>query len=139
MNTGFQQLISNLDHPDATVRVAALDAIGQWDATHDGTDTRAAVAPVGEVLRRDPDADARWAAAYALGALGYAEGAPALLAALDEAESGGDGGLRLVIVKALGKTGSAEALPALEALAHSDSPCLRAAAQRALARLAPVG
>lgn len=139
MNADFQRLFSNLDDPDSAVRAAALDAIGQWDATHDGADTRAAVAPVGEVLRHDPDRDVRWAAAYALGALGYAEGAPALLDALGEADATGDGGLRLVIVKALGKTGSAEALPVLEALAHGESPCLRAAAQRALARLAAVG
>lgn len=134
MNEDFQRLLTDITHPDSNVRIAALDAIGQWDATHDTDGLSASAVPHVVTALSDAERDVRWAAAYALGALGYADGIPALLDGLEAAN--GDDGLRLVIVKALGKIGSLEAAATLESLARArESRCLRAAASRSLARL----
>jgi HEAT repeat protein len=132
----IDRLLASLDDPDPARRVAAIDALGQWDATHQTGDLSArAVQRVAAALG-DPWRDVRWSAAYALGALGYAGGVPALLDLLAADDPAGDTGLRLVAIKALGKIGDGLAAPVLLALAaSSESPCLRTAARRALDRI----
>ena len=79
--------------------------------------------------------EVRWAAAYALGVLGD----PSVIAPLTMLydRSSDDNGLRLVIVKALGKTKQPMAVPTLIPILHSaDSRCIRTASARSLKRIA---
>lgn len=131
----FQSHLHNLTHPDPATRVAALDAIGQWGAEHADDLPFEALARVVFTLA-DPDRDVRWAAAYAVGAIGEPSVTPVLLASLDAAYADGDTGLTLVIVKALGKLASPEALDTLRDLAASAATeCVRVAAGQSIARL----
>lgn len=134
MNPEFQHLLDDTTHADPTVRIAALDAIGQWSAMNEDHGESAQAVPHVAAALHDPDRDVRWAAAYALGALGLAEAAGPLLDALNNVN--GDDGLKLVIVKALGKVENRDAVDALAEIEHSTSSrCLRAAAVRSLARI----
>jgi HEAT repeat protein len=131
----FQSHLHNLTHPNPSVRVAALDAIGQWGAEHDDDLPFEALARVVFTLA-DPDRDVRWAAAYAVGAIGEPSATPVLLASLDAAYADGDTGLTLVIVKALSKLASPDALTTLRDLATAaPTECVRTAAKRAIARV----
>lgn len=134
MNEAFQRLLDNVNHPDPETRIAALDAIGQWRAEHDDSELTRRALPRTTAALSDEVRDVRWAAAYALGAMGHVECVPALIGALWRSQ--GDPGLQLVIVKALGKIDCPDAIPALEALTAScGSRCVRVAATRSLARL----
>jgi HEAT repeat protein len=137
MNPDIQQLIDQLDENEPAARVAACNALGQFGATN--ADTRGllehGIPAIERILRDDPIREVRWAAAYALGALGDAEAIPALEAAYQQAAD--DTGLRLVIVKALGKTGHSDAVVGLrDKMREGESRCIRAAAAKALERIA---
>jgi len=135
LNLTFQSHLHNLTHPDPSARAAALDAIGQWGAEHEDDLPLRALPQVALALA-DPARDVRWAGAYALGAIGDPSAAPLLLAAFDAAYADGDTGLTLVVVKALGKLASPDALSALHDLAESAATeCVRVAAGRAVARI----
>lgn len=138
MNPDIQELIEQLNENDPAQRIAACDALGQFAASH--ADVRGlhehGIPAIEGVLRDDPIREVRWAAAYALGALGDASAIPALEAAYQRA--GDDTGLRLVIVKALGKTEHDDAINGLATILHDSktkSRCLRVAAARALGRI----
>ncbi|MGF1505773.1 MAG: HEAT repeat domain-containing protein [Chloroflexi bacterium] len=120
----------SLTDPDPQVRIAAVEAVGQR-ASHEKTPDYSADLPIlHEMLRTDPDRDVRRSTAYALGAIGKAESVPVLV----EAYTTADQGLRLVIVKSLGKIGVL--VPLLDELAAFGSTlCLRTAAQRAVDRI----
>lgn len=136
MNPDIQHLIDQLHDSDAETRVRAAAALGQFGASSEDT-TGLNTHGVAALIRAldDPDRQVRWEAAYALGALGEASALPALLAAYDRLSE--DGGLRLVIVKGLGKIGHPDAAPHLRAVRrHAPSVCLRTAAARALERIA---
>jgi HEAT repeat protein len=131
----FQSYLHNLTDPDPAIRAAALDAIGQWGAENADDLPFQALAQVVFTLA-DPDRDVRWAAAYAVGAIGEPSVTPVLLASLDAAYADGDTGLTLVIVKALGKLASPDALSTLRELAESAATeCVRVAARRSIARV----
>ncbi len=83
-------------------------------------------------LLKDRDAGIRAAAARAMGRIGYAEGVPALLAALED----GDGEVRREAAFALGLLGDAAARDGVRRIAGSNAPVpLRAEAIRTLGRL----
>jgi|GEM_PF-1075766 len=135
INPVIQHLIDQLTYPDPETRIAAADALGQFAASNE--DTRGLIeygVPALANSLHDPDRDVRWAAAYALGALGDGSTIPPLENAYRAA--GDDTGLRLVIVKALGKTHHRDALPTLIDIQHTaDSRCLKVAASKAVARI----
>lgn len=127
-------LLEQLTDPDPAVRVAALAEIGQWDTdTEDPALVERAVSCAAAALQ-DSARAVRWEAAYALGALAHPAGIAPLEAALSRAAADGDTGLQLVIVKALGKIGTAEAIPTLRMMQQADTPCLQVAARLALRR-----
>lgn len=139
VNLEFQSHLHNLSHPDPAARVAAIDAIGQWGAENDDDLPRQALPQIALALA-DADRDVRWAAAYALGAIGDPVASPLLLAALDAAYADGDTGLTLVLIKSLGKLASSDALAALDQLAATAATrCVRVAAERAIARVEETG
>ncbi len=137
MHPDLLRLIDSLDDPAPAARAAAAEAIGQWEAANPPAEGIEHALPLlAAALREDPAREVRWSAAYALGALGRPLAVPALVDACQQAD--GDSGLRLVIVKALGKIGDARAAPLLLDIHHTaTSACLRAASARALARLRP--
>src|SRR5689334_5053580 len=103
MNPDIARLITQLNDPDPDQRLAAADALGQVGASNE--DTRGLIKhgiPALSAALHNPDRDVRLAAAYALGAIGDSSAIPALVEAYHRADE--DNGLRLVIVKALGKT-----------------------------------
>ncbi len=136
----FERLLAALSAPDEQARANAaieLAEFGAYDEPMTPAMTAQAVAALIPALS-DPTREVRRAAAYALGALADPGGVAPLAAALEEAARSGDGGLRLVIVKALGKIGSPAGIPALRrTLDHESTACIRAAADRALARIGP--
>lgn len=138
MTPKIDDLIADLHHPDPEVRIAAADALGQYPSLLPDYDptaiirARGAIPVLAEVLHTDPTRDVRKAAAYALGGLGDPAAVHTLSAALTTYAK--DTGLRLVIVKALGKLG-VEAVPALQPLLDdTESLCIQTATQRALER-----
>ncbi len=134
MDAEFQQYLDDLSHPDPDRRIAALDEIGQWDATHAPAGEPAHIAGRVAALLHDPVRAVRWEAAYALGAIADEAGTAPLIAALDD--TGGDLGLALVIVKALGKIGGEAAAQALTSVqSGAETRCMRVGAERALARM----
>lgn len=136
MNSEIQHLINQLNEADSARRIAACDALGQFAASHSDTHglLEHGIPAIVSLLCSDPIREVRWAAAYALGALGDASAIPALEAAYHRAAD--DAGLRLVIVKALGKTEHQDAAARLAAILHeSQSRCLTAAAAKALQRI----
>jgi HEAT repeat protein/beta-lactamase regulating signal transducer with metallopeptidase domain len=125
-----------------------------------------AVPALSEVLRRDPDAEVRQQAAWALGQIDSPAGVPALSAALGDADpevatlaayslgqiapetppaeltraaTSGSGELRHTALWALTRMGAAAALPALTAAAADPDPAIRARALNGLAQLRDPG
>ena len=89
--------------------------------------------PVVVRLLSHPDADVRLAAARALGFIGYAPAAPALVEKLDAPD---DLRMNWVAANSLGRLGAAQARPALERLAATHPyPPVRDAAARALRQM----
>ena len=89
--------------------------------------------PVVVGLLSHPDADVRLAAARALGFIGYAPAAPALVEKLDAPD---DLRMNWVAADSLGRLGAAQARPALERLAATHPyPPVRDAAARALRQM----
>lgn len=137
-NPQILRLVETLRAPDADTRIEAASALGQFGAEHEDT---IGLAEIGvpaliDVLLADPVREARWAAAYALGALGDESAISPLWAAYRANEK--DTGLRLVIVKALGKIGHPSTIPQLMAeMQGAESRCIRAAAAKALSRIGP--
>ncbi len=136
MNPDIAQLLADLDSPDPTTRAAAADALGQFSAAHgDLADLHEYGIPALIACLDDNQREVRWAAAYALGVLGDPSVIPPLTALYDR--SSDDNGLRLVIVKALGKTQQPTAVPILiTTLRATDSRCIRTASARSLKRIA---
>ncbi|GAB4480045.1 MAG: hypothetical protein Kow00124_26350 [Anaerolineae bacterium] len=138
----FERMLAALAAADEKARANAaieLAEFGAYDEPMTPAMTLQAVAALIPALA-DPAREVRWAAAYALGALQDPGGVAPLAAALEEAASSGDGGLQLVIVKALGKIGNPAGIPALRRmLDHEPTACIRAAADRALTRIAAAG
>lgn len=136
MNPEIQRLIDQLHDPDTATRVRAAAALGQFGAANEDTTGLAdhGLAALIEALD-DPERDVRWEAVYALGALGETAALPALLDAY--ARWPHDSGLRLVIIKGLGKLGHPDAVPHLtQTLRGSDSLCMQVASRKALERIA---
>src|SRR5688572_16464548 len=102
VNPEIQRLIAAMADADPDARLEAVSALGQFSAYHDdirGLETQGIPALIA-ILRADLERDLRLAAAYALGAIGM----PGAVAALwDVYQTTDDQGLRLVIVKGLGK------------------------------------
>jgi len=136
MNLDITRLLAELCDSDPTTRAAAADALGQFSAEHgDLSDLHERGIPALIAALSDDHREVRWAAAYALGVLGD----PAVIAPLTALydRSSDDNGLRLVIVKALGKTQQPTAVPSLIATLHAtDSICIRTASARSLKRIA---
>lgn len=135
MSAEFQHLLNNLHAPDPETRVAAADAIGQYEAMHDDPDglVKSAI-PHLVALLHDPNRDVRWSAAYALGAIGDAAAIPALTDVYRRAD--GDRGLQLVIVKSLGKINDATVVQLLhEIMKTAKTDYLRTAATHTLRRI----
>ncbi|HWH01249.1 MAG TPA: HEAT repeat domain-containing protein [Pilimelia sp.] len=122
-------LTDALRHPDALVRVTALDALGLLGAA-------AGTGVVAEVLRDDPDPDVRSAAAATLGRLGAPGGLTPLLAALAPTEPTA---LRVAAARALGELGAAAAVEPLGELLHDPQYRVAHEAAHALRRLGPAG
>src|SRR5574341_528255 len=135
MNPDIQRLIDQLHDPDVEARIRAAAALGQFGASNEdttGLETHGMAALI-EALK-DPERDVRWEAAYALGALGEPRAVSALIDAYERYAD--DSGLRLVIVKGLGKIADPEALPhLLGVLRHAPSLCLQTASAKALERV----
>jgi len=110
-------LVSLLEHPDANVAQAVIDALAQLRAT-------VAVGSLVKALDRDPWL--RYSAVDALGEIGDPQAVGPLVALLD------DESIRLGVIEALGKIGSPEAVGALSRLLREDqssqtfAACLRA-------------
>ena len=110
-------LVVLLEHPDANVAQAAIDALAQLRAT-------VAVGSLVKALDRDPWL--RFSAVEALGEIGDAQAVGPLVGLL------ADESIRLSAIEALGKIGSAEALGALARLLRENqdsrtfAACLRA-------------
>lgn len=136
MNPDIIRLLANLRDPDPTVRATAADALGQFSAEHgDLSDLHEYGVPALIASLNDDHREVRWAAAYALGVLGDPLVIAPLTALYDR--SSDDDGLRLVIVKALGKTQQPTAVPTLiTTLRSADSRCIRTASARSLRRIA---
>jgi HEAT repeat protein len=93
-----------------------------------------AAGPVLVELLRHPDWEIRQGAARALGFIGYADGASALVPLLDEPT---DVRLNWIAAESLGRLQAASALPALQRAAQSHwFPAVRQAASRALVAIA---
>jgi HEAT repeat protein len=136
MNSVIARLLADLDDPDPIIRAAAADALGQFSAEHgDLDDLHEHGVPALIAALDDEHREVRWAAAYALGVLGDPLVIAPLTALYDR--SSDDDGLRLVIVKALGKTQQPTAVPTLiTTLRSADSRCIRTASARSLRRIA---
>ncbi|GAB7047018.1 HEAT repeat domain-containing protein [Catenuloplanes indicus] len=122
-------LSAALGHPEARVRVTALDALGLVGSA-------VLVEPVARVLEEDPSLDVRRAAANTLGRMGGRAAVPPLVVALgaDHPDP-----LRAVAARALGEAGAAGVADALAGLL--DDPAYRVAheAAHALRRAGPAG
>jgi HEAT repeat protein len=137
-NPQILRLVEALTAPDTEARIEAASALGQFGAENEDTTglIEMGVPALSAALLADSVREVRWAAAYALGALADASAIPALWEAYRAAAR--DPGLRLIIVKALGKIGHPSTIPPLMAeMQGAESRCIRAAAAKALSRIGP--
>jgi len=104
--TSFEQLVSDLDHPDSERCWNAIDTLGAHG-------DRRAVQPLMAALRKDMKQRRGFAMAIipALGRLGDARAVPLLIKALNKRDDGWLG--RTAAAQALGDIGSSKAVPTL--------------------------
>lgn len=128
-NPRAQELLRQLEEPDAARRLSAVTALGHLPRSEAQT-----LAPAVAARLLDADADVRLAAAEALGHL---KADPALLEVLARELGRGDVPLRRAIVKTLRGLGPAAAatIPAVAAVLDHADPDLRADAAQALGGL----
>lgn len=116
-------LLAEAESADRVRREHVIALLGNLKA-------RAAVTPIARVLA-NPQLERRYVAAWALGEIGYPQGVPPLIAALDDAEKE----VRRAAVRALIKL-NREAVPALIAYLPTASPQGGTGAVRALGDIA---
>jgi HEAT repeat protein len=130
-NAAESQLLTALKHTEHGVRIAAAHVLGEI-----GAKSPQAVTALIDLLKNDPEREARRSAAASLGNFGPA--ARAAIPALHSALKGDAKGGWWVAADALGKIGGAEVVPVLiEALAHPDDD-IRFTSMKALGNLGVV-
>lgn len=116
-----------LEDPERNVRLAAVRSAGRLGSS-------AALEPLVQFLKSNKrDREEKDEAVAALASIKSDERTPALLALLQS--SAGDPALQLSLIAALGKVGTAAALPALRKLATSGPPAARDVATKAFAEV----
>lgn len=120
----IESLLKAAADANPNVRVAALRALADL-----GNDK--ATDSIKEMLKSDPHAGVRSAAAAGLGGIGGQAAVDSLINALDDP----DPGVRNAAAAALGKTGDAGALPRLREILKDDDPLVRMGAVLGIARI----
>lgn len=121
----LEKLLDDLDEPaNHAMAVYCLNQLGSE-----------AVGPLVNVLRNDPDPDARFGAAYALGSIGDRQAIPALIDALADPEPA----VRYWAVEALVKLQAEQAVETIAELLRDEHKGVRARAAEALRQIGDPG